>query len=163
MESQLNQRTTAHREALACREATGQTGRAKVEQHWPGILSDALGLQGPVSSHLSQGWGGQARRRSPLTACYRHMPLELVHTPQAWLKMVPDAVVGSAPNWADPIRKVRRPKIHTGWEDCTQGKVTQVHPEWDCIVSCFDLVLSEWLVLKAFKHSIIAIHHRNIT
>lgn len=32
-----------------------------------------------MSNHLSRGWGGQARRQAPLTACNRHMLLEHVH------------------------------------------------------------------------------------
>lgn len=86
METQLNQSPPAHRGVLACeealqeKEATRQTGRAKVRgRSGPSILGSAVALQGPVSRHLSQGWGGQARRQAPLTACYRHMLLEHVH------------------------------------------------------------------------------------
>ncbi len=64
----------------AGKKTTRQTGRAKVRgRSGPSILSSTVALQGPVSRHLSQGWGGQARRQAPLTACYRHMLLEHVH------------------------------------------------------------------------------------
>lgn len=76
-----------------------KAGRAKVRRHRrAGSLEQPGSCSGPSEPPSVPGWGGQARRQAPLTACRRHMPPERARTELAGLGTAWNGTVWSAPN-----------------------------------------------------------------